>query len=64
MQGGTKERWMLLAEQAATEQDPEKFMALIKEIEELLAKKQERLKSPFPKEKLRDGPEAVPLFWK
>jgi predicted sugar kinase len=43
MQGETKERWMLLAEQAAVEQDPEKFIALIKEIDELLAKKQDRL---------------------
>jgi hypothetical protein len=43
MQGETKERWMQLAEQAASEQNPEKFMALIKEIDELLAKKQDRL---------------------
>jgi hypothetical protein len=34
---------MQLAEQAATEQDPQKFMALIQEIDELLADKQDRL---------------------
>ena len=34
---------MDLAEQATTEQDPEIFMALIREIDELLAKKQDRL---------------------
>jgi hypothetical protein len=43
MQGETKERWMQLAEQAATEQDPNKLMALVKEIDELLARKQNRL---------------------
>jgi hypothetical protein len=40
MQGETKERWMRLAEQAATEQDPNRLMELVKEIDELLAKKQ------------------------
>jgi len=43
MQGEDKERWKVLAEQAAVEQDPEKLLALVKEIEELLAKKQDRL---------------------
>jgi hypothetical protein len=43
MQGETKERWMQLAEQAVVEQDPNKLMALVKEIDELLAKKQARL---------------------
>jgi hypothetical protein len=40
MQGQTKERWMQLA---ATEQDPVKLLRLIREINELLAQKQERL---------------------
>jgi hypothetical protein len=44
MQGEKKERWLHLAEQAADEKDPEKFMALIKEIDELLAEKESRLK--------------------
>jgi hypothetical protein len=43
MQGETKERWMRLAEQAATEQDPNRLMELVKEIDELLTKKQARL---------------------
>jgi hypothetical protein len=43
MQGETKERWKLLCEQAAVEQDPVKLMALIKEIDELLSKKKDRL---------------------
>jgi len=43
MQGETKERWMRLAEQATTEQDPEKLLQLIKEIDALLAEKQARL---------------------
>jgi hypothetical protein len=33
---------MQLAEQAATEQDPEKLIQLVKEIDALLAEKQER----------------------
>jgi hypothetical protein len=43
MQGADKERWKVLAEQAAVEHDPVKLMALVKEIDELLAKKQARL---------------------
>ena len=43
MQGETKERWMQLAEQATTEQDPVKLLQLIKEIDALLAAKQDRL---------------------
>jgi hypothetical protein len=42
MQGVNNERWKLLAEQAAVERDPEKLMELVKEIDELLAKKQDR----------------------
>jgi hypothetical protein len=44
MQGEDKERWKTLAEQAAVEQDPVKLMELIKEIDALLAKKQDRRK--------------------
>lgn len=39
-----KEKWMELCALAATEQDSNKLMALVKEIERLLAEKQERLK--------------------
>ncbi len=39
-----RERWMQLCEQAATEQDPEKLMALIAEINRLLEAKERRLR--------------------
>jgi hypothetical protein len=38
-----RERWMKLAEQASCEQDPQKLLALIREINQLLAEKQDRL---------------------
>ncbi len=37
------ERWMELAQLAAKEQDPDKLMELVREIDELLAQKQQRL---------------------
>ena len=43
MQGETKERWKVLCEQSATEQDPQKFLKLITEINELLMTKEGRL---------------------
>ncbi len=43
MKGQTKERWMELAAQAADEQDPEKLMTLVKEINDLLEAKERRL---------------------
>ena len=39
-----KEKWMKLCEQAANEQDSEKLMALIVEINVLLEAKEQRLK--------------------
>ena len=44
MQGETKERWMQLCEQAAVEQDSEKLMELIEEINRMLDDKDDRLK--------------------
>ena len=44
MQGETKECWEQLCQQAAIEQDPERLMSLIKEINELLEAKEKRLK--------------------
>ncbi len=44
MKGATGERWRKLCEQAQTEQDPEKFMALIEEINRVLEEKEARLK--------------------
>jgi hypothetical protein len=38
-----RERWMELCAQAADEQDPEKLMALVKEINTLLQAKEKRL---------------------
>jgi hypothetical protein len=43
MQGQTKERWEELCEQAAVEQDPEKLLELIQEINEILLQKRRRL---------------------
>jgi hypothetical protein len=43
MQGENKERWQELCAQAAIEQDPVKMIKLVKEINDLLADKEERL---------------------
>jgi hypothetical protein len=43
MQGDTGERWKKLCEQAAVEQDPQKLLQLIEEINRLLEVKEERL---------------------
>lgn len=45
-----QERWMELAEQAAKEQDPAKLLALVIEINQLLAQKSRRLTSHPRKE--------------
>jgi hypothetical protein len=39
-----RERWMELAELAADEQDPKKMLELVREINDLLEQKQNRLK--------------------
>lgn len=44
MKGEKKEIWMHLCEQAAVEQDPDKLMDLIKQINQLLEEKERRLK--------------------
>jgi hypothetical protein len=49
MQGPNKERWKVLCEQAAGEQDPKKLHELIKEINDLLEAKEVRLKGNPPK---------------
>jgi hypothetical protein len=50
MQGANKERWKVLCEQAAVEKDPVKLHELIREINDLLEQKQNRLnpQSPVP----------------
>ena len=45
MKGERKEYWMHLCEQAANEQDPDKLMELVKEINRLLEEKELRLKN-------------------
>jgi hypothetical protein len=43
LQGETKERWLLLCEQAAVEEDPERLLELVKEINRILEEKEKRL---------------------
>jgi hypothetical protein len=45
LRGEKKEIWMHLCEQAAVEQNPDKLMDLIKQINRLLEEKERRLKS-------------------
>jgi hypothetical protein len=56
MQGVNKERWRILCEQAANEQDSERLMELVKEINELLGKKQDRLSHVAPSDSSKDSP--------
>jgi hypothetical protein len=44
MQGQTKEHWIELCEQAAVEQDANKLLQLITEINRMLDQKEDRLK--------------------
>jgi hypothetical protein len=53
MKGETRERWMHLCEEAALEQDPEKLMELVREINRLLEEKEKRL---LEKSKTPDKP--------
>jgi hypothetical protein len=43
LQHEVKERWKELCEQAAVEQDHDKFLAIIQELNEVLAAKEQRL---------------------
>jgi hypothetical protein len=43
MQGATQDRLKLLCEQAATEKDPDKFLKIIREINDMLEAKRLRL---------------------
>jgi predicted Zn-ribbon and HTH transcriptional regulator len=49
MLGENKERWKVLCEQAATEQEPEKLHQLVREINDLLEAKEARLEGRPPK---------------
>ena len=49
-----EERWKQLCQQASIEQDPEKLREPIKEINDLLAEKYNRVKSTTPTEPATD----------
>ena len=55
MKDDPKERWLELCELASKEQDPNKLIALVTEINQLLEEKEDRL---YPK---RDSVSAIPL---
>lgn len=57
MESSTKELWLELCEQAATEQDPAKLYTLVEEINRLLEEKQLRLNQ---KRMAEHNPPAVP----
>jgi len=50
MIGRNNERWRQLCEQASVEQDPEKLLNLVREINRLLDEKQARLKNTAERE--------------
>ena len=54
----TKERWFQLCEQAAVEQDPQKLLLLVEEINQLLEAKEARLAQSrkAPSEAALDSP--------
>jgi hypothetical protein len=58
LKGEKKEIWMHLCEQAAIEQDPDKLMDLIKQINQLLEEKEHRLKGNLtgPDNNHNEGP--------
>jgi hypothetical protein len=55
MQSESKERWMLLCEQAATEKNSEKLIELIKEINKLLEERRLRLNQREANQTVGDG---------
>ena len=50
MMGEAREEWVQLCELAANEQDSEKLLALVKQINRLLDEKDQRLKQPRRRE--------------
>jgi hypothetical protein len=55
MQDGSEERWVSLCKQAADEIDSDKFIELIREINELLEAKRSRLKMQYVYEMAHDA---------
>ena len=59
MQGKTRERWMELCMRAAEEEDTDKLIALVRQINDLLEEKEERLKREHGADPYaRDGAEC------
>jgi hypothetical protein len=55
LQGPQREYWLHLCELAANEQDAEKLMELVKEINRLLEEKELRLKKKSPRPRPRQS---------
>lgn len=55
MENKQKERWVELAERAANEQDSVKLMALVTELNEVLAHKPQRVDNTIAQPKAADG---------
>jgi hypothetical protein len=58
MKGETGERWKILCAQAAEEQDSEKLLELVKQINKLLEEKEQRLKRQEAQTKTADTPSS------
>ena len=54
MLGQRRERWMELCELAAKEQDPEKLLKLVQQINQMLEEKQNRLDDARKNERMND----------
>ena len=61
MQGEKKERWEELCQQAANEQDPQKLLKLVQEINRLLAEKRDRLNKTNSTRDLQPRPEHAKM---
>jgi hypothetical protein len=59
MRDEAKDRWMLLCNQASTEQNPEKLLALIQEINQLLEEKRSRISAQSEREPRAEEPPEV-----
>jgi hypothetical protein len=59
MEGQTRERWLDLCRQATVEQDPDKLLALVQEINDILEAKEARLKNRKPPPGAGSGPRVV-----
>ncbi len=55
MDDKTKERWEILCEQAAIEQDSTKLIELVQEINRLLGEKQQRLEKKLNENAIADS---------